>query len=316
MTDFYTKQFSIIKKHTEGNVKDTSIKCYLQAIKKLCRELFASETCSLVYFNDHNSVIDYIKTKVKSVSTRKNIVTAIIVILKANNKKHKEYSLYQKELANEQQDSYLDNIKTDKEEKNWITGKEITDILDQKLVLLKDFKGSDRQYADVYQQYLVLNLYTQLPPIRNDFALTKIVDIKDFDVCKVSNDTNYINLHDNTFVLCNYKTSKTYGTKKIDIPNDLMKIINKFEDIKKEKLSYTGDAFLINTTNKESMNKNTLTKYLNKIFYPKKVSTTLIRKCYLSEKYPIIHTHREREKDADIMGHNIGTAQSVYTKKL
>ena len=52
------------------------------------------------------------------------------------------------------------------------------------------------------------------------------------------------------------------------------------------------------------MTNNGLTKYLNKIFKPKKVSTTLLRKLYLSEKYPVIHNRKDMKQvtiTSDIM---------------
>ena len=63
------------------------------------------------------------------------------------------------------------------------------------------------------------------------------------------------------------------------------------------------------------MTNNGLTKYLNKIFKPKKVSTTILRKLYLSEKYPVIHNRDDMKKDAYIMGHSVETQQGIYRKK-
>ena len=63
------------------------------------------------------------------------------------------------------------------------------------------------------------------------------------------------------------------------------------------------------------MKKNGLTKYLNKIFKPKKVSTTLLRKLYLSEKYPVVHNRKDMKKDAYVMGHSVSTQQGIYRKK-
>ena len=62
------------------------------------------------------------------------------------------------------------------------------------------------------------------------------------------------------------------------------------------------------------MDKLNLTKTLNKIFSPKKVSTTLLRKIYLSYKYPIQHSVSEMQNDASIMGHDFMTARKIYTK--
>lgn len=327
--DFYEKQFINIKEY-KSSIKDSSINTYLSSIKKLCKELFNSEKCSLMYFKDYTSIFEYLET-VASLSTRKNICTAIIILLKSNTDTigtsikatHliNEYSKYHKALAIKQTDSYLDNEKTHKEINNWVTLKEIEakiNILLIKLTSLDNpsqYIGTSRGWIDTFQQYLVLNLYTKLPPIRNDFANVKITNIPNF---KPENlDTNYINFYDGKadLLLCNYKTAKTYGIKVIPLPETLIELIRKFQEAKLHVFFKNIDTLLINTTNLQPMTKNGLTKYLNKIFHPKKISTTLLRKCYLSEKYPVIHTNRERENDSYVMGHSVGMAQNVYIKK-
>lgn len=317
--DFYTKQFKLIKE--SNNIQDASIKTYLGSIKKICRELFNSNTCSLMYFKDHQSVIEYLN-EIKSVSTRKNTCTAIIVLLKANNLDFivnvlPVYSNFQKELAEKQNDFYLDNEKTKKEKDNWVTQKEIYEKINE-LEKRIERKQTPRMYIDAFQQYLVLNLYTQLPPIRNDFALVKITHEKNIDLEALDKATNYINFKTKTdaeFIMCNYKTAKSYGVKVIPLPDTLTDILYRFQAAKQKVFSREFDYLLINTTNLEPMKKNSLTKYINKIFAPKKVGTTLIRKCYLSEKYPVTFSTREKEKDAYIMGHSTGMASSVYSKK-
>lgn len=334
---FYEIQFANIKKY-KSSIKDSSINTYLSSIKKLCKELFNSENCSLMYFKDYTSIFEYLDT-VTSLSTRKNICTAIIILLKSNNLGNvvkqqnliNEYSVYHKALAIKQVDSYLDNEKTNKESQNWISQKEIETKIEKlltKLTSLEDpskFVGTPRAWIDTFQQYLVLNLYTKLPPVRNDFALVKIIHIENLDVNKLNPQTNYINFYKGNasssgsvkgdLLLCNYKTAKTYGIKVIPLPEFLVGLINKFQ-LAKEKIFFKQfDILLINTTNLQPMLKNSLTKYINKIFAPKKVSTTLIRKCYLSEKYPVVHTNLERQNDAHVMGHSVGMAQNVYIKK-
>ena len=80
--DFYETQFINIKKY-KSSIKDSSINTYLSSIKKLCKELFNSDSCNLMYFKDYSSIFEYLET-VTSLSTRKNICTAIIILLKSN----------------------------------------------------------------------------------------------------------------------------------------------------------------------------------------------------------------------------------------
>lgn len=330
--DFYTNQFDVIKKSNTG-IKDSSIKAYLGSVKKICKELFDSEKYSLKYFMDTETILNYLES-IKNITTRKNVCTAIIVVLKANggntaNEQNKSkihqlipvYSEYHQKLGTEIKDSYLDNQKSEKESKNWVTSHEINekiDYLHKKLgglnVKSKDFVGTDRTFVDTFQMYLVLNLYTMIPPVRNDFANMKVLSSARPVDCK-DPDFNYIDTENCKLVMCDYKTSGTYGLKSLDLPKDLVDLVKKYEKIKKMYLGPTT-GLLVNTTNLQPMKKNSLTKYLNKIFSPKKVSTTILRKVYLSEKYPVTHSMRERERDSIFMGHSVGMASSVYSKKL
>lgn len=351
---FFKEAFEKIK-ILKPNIKDSTIQSYLMNIKKISIELFNSDTPSINYFRDFNGIKEY-TLKMKSLASQKNMITSILVLTKAyskpplikNNSDDDKYSNlssdffpqeiitlyndYHKELSKQQEESYLDNSKTEREENNWVSR---DDIL-CKIHNLEDEitnwnpKSSTRKLIDKCQQHLVLNLYYLLPPLRNDYAVVKVVDEPDFE-CeekplndenalsnkdKIDRSFNYINLSTKKLLLCKYKTDRYYGIKQIDIPDNLMNIILNWEFIKAQHYKNLPHNFLLlNTTNLTPMKHNTLTKYINKIFFPKKVSTTLFRKIYLSEKYPVVNTYREQLLDSHIMGHSIGTQKMIYSKK-
>lgn len=322
--DFYRESFNKIR-ILKPNIKDSSINSYLLNIKKISKECFNSDKPSINYFNVFDIVHDYIEANIKNLSSKKNMMTSILVLVKAyydinGSSKTKElidkYTEYHKDLSVSQDNSYLDNIKTTKEDSNWTSRDEIINkIADLKIYLQN--KKKTRIYVDKFQQYLVLNLYTLIPPLRNDYVLVKVMkEINCID--ELDKTCNYINLNTNELLLCQYKTSKFYGIKTIPLPLELIAIILDWEKIKTEfydsKLKH--GYLLLNTTNAQNMKHNTLTKYINKIFYPKKISSTLLRKIYLSEKYPVLNTYREMQQDSYIMGHNIDMARKVYSKKL
>ncbi|HEY9703557.1 MAG TPA: hypothetical protein V6C58_14005 [Allocoleopsis sp.] len=317
MVDFYKLSFDKIKSYKK-NIKDVSVNNYLTNIRKISRELFNSEKPSIQYFRDFDSIKEYIDKRIKNYASKKNLVTSIVVLLKAYSvdcKVIEKYSEYHKTLSKTHDDSYLDNEKTDKEQQNWISSKDIQEKFQFLEEQIKNKIGiTKRKYADLIQQYLVLCLYTKIPPIRNDYALSRVIN--DDNNLKCSE--NHFILGSEEFVLCKYKTDKFYGIKRVKIPEDVIVIIKKWEKIKKEifgdKLDH--DFLLINTTNLLPMKKNSLTKYINKIFYPKKVSTTILRKVYLSEKYPVTNTYREMQNDSYIMGHDISVAKKIYSKIL
>ena len=112
------------------------------------------------------------------------------------------------------------------------------------------------------------------------------------------------------FSLGNYKTKKKHGTQKIHIDKQLNSVINLWLNFNKT------DHFLLNSRGGK-MTANGLTKFLQKTFEPtgKKISSSLIRSIYLTEKYGNETALKEKEKDAKEMGHSVNEQQKTYVKK-
>lgn len=287
------------------NISNNSLNTYLSNIRKVFKEAFKNDI-NLKHFNKFTKVKKYLNTLTPA--TRKNVMTAIMVLLKAFDTKKstlKKYEKYFEELVNDYENNYDNQTKSNKENKNWITNDELMGkikTLDTKITRF-DMKNLTDKEKDIVQQHLLLVLYTEIPPLRNDYAMMKVYHSKEVK------DENCINLKAKKIILNDYKTAKTYGEKQIDIPNILIPLIKRWIDI-------TENIYLlVNIRDKNPMKKNGLTKYLNKIFKPKKVSTTLLRKLYLSEKYPVVHDRKDMKKDAYVMGHSLSTQQTIYRKK-
>jgi len=291
-------------RENRSNIKQNSLNAYISNIKKVFREVFDDEV-NIKNLNQFVKVKKYLESLTPA--TRKNVMNSLIVLLKAydvNKTTLNKYQNYFESLIDDYENNYNKQEKSQKEEKNWITTDQIKKKikeLDDKISKM-DMESLDKNELDLIQQHLILNLYTEIPPMRNDYAQMKVSD-KD-----LKND-NYINLKTKEIVLNKYKTAKTYGEKKIPIPPKILTLIKRWHKLN------NSQYLLINIRDKNAMTNNGLTKYLNKIFNPKKVSTTILRKLYLSEKYPVIHNRNDMKKDAYIMGHSIKTQQGIYRKK-
>ncbi len=311
------------------DLKDSSIENYTTNIKKLS-EYLNIKKFTVKYLKDYETVIEFLENKSEfSLATKKNYATSILVVIKTDKTFNEEtieaYTKYHKKLANIQVESYYDNNMNAKEKDNWISIDEIVaKIASLKKVLdNKKTKLDSKNVIDLYQQYVILNLYTLSPPLRNDYAGEMLLLKSETEGGKGKKSGTDVNVNCNKIVLdkkeltlCDYKTSKTYGKKVIILSDDLIDILNSWLAIRKEH-DIKSKYLLIKITNyDEYMSKNLLTKYLNKIFHPKKVSSTILRKVYLSEKYPVVNTYREMQKDAYAMGHDINTAKMVYSKKI
>ncbi len=288
-----------------SNIKENSLNAYLSNIRKVFKEVFNNEI-DIKHFNKFVKVKKYLESLTPS--TRKNVMTAIMVLLKAFNTKKatlNKYEKYFEGLINDYENNYDKQTKSEKENKNWITQEELQNKIKEleDKINKYDMSKLKKSQEDIIQQHLLLLLYTEIPPMRNDYAQMKVYHEKEVK------GENYIHLKKKVIILNKYKTSKTYGEKEIDIPDKIIKIIKRWIDIT------SNEYLLINIRDRNPMTNNGLTKYLNKIFKPKKVSTTLLRKLYLSEKYPVVHDRKDMKKDAYIMGHSLDTQQGIYRKK-
>lgn len=309
------KSFDYYQKCMEKTeLSENSISTYMRNLRKIFKEHFACTTPNPLFFKDHVSTIEYIDSLPTNAS-RKTMCTSIIVMLKHHPvfpKKIKEiYSKKLTSIAYEQNQVYIENQRSEKENLNWVTKEEI----EEKISFLEkemNRQATPRQKLVSAQKHLILKLYNEIPPLRNDYAFTCIFpkkkDVPEDNLC------NCIVLDEAKMYLKVYKTSKFYGTKEITIPSTIINLIKDFESLKKKMNKNIPHNYLLIKCDFTPMDKLNLTKTLNKIFYPKKVSTTVLRKVYLSYKYPIQHSIQEMQKDADIMGHDFMTARKIYTK--
>ena len=150
------------------------------------------------------------------------------------------------------------------------------------------------------------------PPLRNDYTPMEIVSLSQYNSLsdKELEDNNYLVIQSRNkkyFSFGEYKTSKTYGIKKIDIGSKLNSVLNIY-------LKYHDSKYLLLNNRGEPMSANGLTKYIQKVFEPtgKKISANLLRHIYISE-FITGPTLKEKEELGEKMGHNVAT-QELYKK--
>ena len=312
----------IIKKE-RPNITPMTLKTYVLNIKKLHRGFFGNDDIkSLEFLLKFDEILNILKDNTKS--TIKNYLVAIIVLLMSNKVKYETaIQMYQDKIKNLQDDindKYDDNEKSIKQKENWVEYENILKLLkkmkkDTKSLLEKDKDELTNKEKDLIQQYLVLYLYSgkAFPVLRNDFAEMKIVNESE----NIDNDKNYFVIKQKgppIFRLNQYKTAKFQGEKDIPVKDmELRKLINKWA-----KINNTG-FLLINISNDTPMKANGISKYLNKIFdkhFDKKISTSLLRAIYISNKYngeKKLSTKEKKDLASD-MAHSKSTAEQIYNK--
>jgi hypothetical protein len=193
--------------------------------------------------------------------------------------------------------------KNAKQEKNWLSPEEIKKFYEPLEVKAKSML-SNKTILDesTIMDYLLVSLLggviKGLPPRRSqDYTEMKI---KNYDP-KVDNYYKGGKFYFNV-----YKTAKTYGLQVLDIPAEFNTILKKW--IKKNENTY-----LLYSSNDNKLTSPQITKMFNKIFN-KKVSTSMLRHIFLSDKYEDIPALTKMQDLAKDMGHSVSQSME-YIKR-
>lgn len=199
--------------------------------------------------------------------------------------------------------------KTEKEAEAWLSWKDVETKRDELKKAVDEFKDSKKlteAQFDTLQKYVLVSLYTMIPPRRNLDYLTMTVVSKELPT--LATDTNYLVLESGTptkFIFNKYKSVKKHGQQSEAIPADLAAVLktyiahhpNKTKAVKK----FTSFPFLVTAAGVPITTINFITRALNKVF-GRKVGSSMLRHIYLSSKYDL----EEMKKDAEAMGHTVG----------
>ena len=270
--------------------------------------------------------------------TQRNMLNAVIVLLTALNEDNK-YELLIKRYG-EIRDKFNEKYDTEqksgvingKQAENFATSDEIFGMLDR---MKKDLKDIDKEKAtkkelQLLQAYTLFSVYARMP-MRNDLAGMSAVLKKTYDsyTDEKKKEKNYLVVSGRspnanfTFILNDYKTNRTYGILELPIEDKQLKaVLRRFLNINETLYKPVVEAPLFKTSSGKPINRNELSKILLKysqLYLNKKISTTLLRKIFLSSKYGgeggLKEQLEELAKDNKVMGHSKEVALNTYVKK-
>lgn len=304
-------------------LKPSSIKQYYNHLNKL-KSLFDADNYE--FLKEYNSVMD--KLKDKHYTTQRNSLNAVIVLLMALNEDKeyddliKEYQKIRDKYNEKYEQEQQSGIISDKQKNNFSSVEEIDEMLNK---MEKDIKQNNikKKSQLTPQEHELITAYTLFSilreyPLRNDLSgmiylnKTLFKNITEEELEK----TNYLinGKSDMTMILNEYKTSKKYGMKKVPVDKKTQKIFRMY--IKIMNRSY-GDV-IFKTTQNNTITRNQISQMLLKVskkYMGKSISTTLIRKSVLSNKFVDLKEQKEeQQKMADITGHSVDTMDKVYIK--
>lgn len=307
-------------KKSRPNVKEITIKQYITHLNKLKKNF---DTDNWDFLSNPDDIMDNIKDK--HFTSKRNSLNAIIVLLMALNNKEQYDELIEKyqKLRDELNDKYDEEQTSgkisEKQKKNFASMEEIQDMLKTMQKQIKDdglkkkeqLKIKDKELLMVYTIFSMLVKY----PTRNDMAgmrfITKTAYNQLTDEDKKNNNFLVNQKGKLTFILNQYKTSKKYGEKKIEIDKDIEKILRMYIRLTNKKY---GDVLFVSSRG-NALTRNQISQLLlktSKKYMNKAVSTTLMRKIVVSDKFGDVK--KEQAELADIMGHSVQVQNQVYNK--
>lgn len=320
-TDF--EKTMIRKLHSVKEISDSSIKAYLSVLRGLNNR---QELTSSKFLEDIDEIEE--KIKHKKATTRRNAYIAIVSLLstlvgKEDKKLHDKYYAMMKEANKNIRADMLTHKKSIQQSDNWITWQDVEEKWQELADKVDEFKDERHLNYDQYTillQFMILSLYVLQPPRRNKDYYARVIKNPRYDPTDHNySELNYVDLDNDEFIFNDYKTKRTQGTQKFDIPSSLMKVIKLYlkfhphvtrEELKR-KNGVIDTQFLVNYDGSSLNSTNAITYILNKIF-GRKIGSSMLRHSYLTAKYGEIED--ERELDAQKMAHSVGMAVN-YIKK-
>ena len=203
-----------------------SIRSYTRSINIL-RNAFQVPETDFEFLKDSQKVIDWIESSKYALNSRKAIYIAIISSLKSLD--GFDLSLYRSKMDSYNKEivaQYETQTLSKTEETKFMHWKDIKEAVEKARIAVED--------VWTLQEYLILALYTMMPPVRLDYGDMTVIDYEPDEPVG-----NYLVLDKKPyFYFSDYKTFKVYGVIRIKICYDLFKVI-------KEWLPYTNQHLLI-----------------------------------------------------------------------
>ena len=298
------------------NLKPNTIKQYESQLNKLKKSF---KTDNFDFITDIDAVEDSLKHL--SYLSQRNMYNAIIVLLLALNSEGdydetlKDYQEIRDVLNDKYTTDMSDGKILDSQKDKLVNISVIEEMIEtmKKEILVRKLKTKTKLTQNDITLLRAYTLYSMLVkiPTRNDFSNLLYISQTQYKKLKDEEkaENNYlVNERNNMKIILNvYKTAKKYGENVIVIPADLKKILNSYIKIMDFKIN----------DNLFPLSRNALTQLLTKTserYLGKKISTTAIRKSYLSSKYSGLK--KEMEADALLMGNSVGVQQSTYVKDI
>lgn len=295
---------SVYNKLINSGKRETTALSYVNRLKSLHNK---QPYTSLTFLKKHESMNQKLEN-IKNPNTKKNLLVAVVSILKMYPSYKKSYEFYgikQDEIAkimnNDKNIGISQNI-----QQNLIPWVKVIKTRDNLIQQVDEIKNKENMSPKEYHllfKTMVLSLFTYIPPRRSkDYFLCKLAKKEPNDV-----NFNYFIIPKKEFIFNNYKTQDKYGKQTLNISDE--KELTTILEIYLRNILKKNPEFFLCEYDGSKINHNTIYRVLNNIF-GKGVGVTMLRHSYLTSKYGDM---RENQKmDAEAMAHSVKQQNEVY----
>jgi len=278
--------------------------------QKLAEKIGVKNLSVNVIKNNYPKIIDILDTS--SLHQKKAIINLLLLVVSPERGNPKDKLLHT-ELVNllviydkEYQNERATNQQNNKEKKNWLEWYDIIRIKDK-----LEEKYNENKNFDTLQDLITISLYTLQRPRRLEYADCIIID--ELEYIRLS----LLEKEDNIFLVLGKKLYFSFGanmTKTQMRKNyQLITVKELFVPLLKKYLEQNDSKYLLRKKNGDKLTHAGLRARLNKIFYPKLISASMLRKIYVSG-LPNDISFAERQNIALEMGHSVITSLKIYNK--
>ena len=305
----------------------SSARVYASNINRIHRDFLGSvkRSANLKWlYENADKLLPRLK-KIENINTQRNLLAAALVGLDMQNATKKKVP-YVKQIAvlnQKKEEIARSGDLSEKQAAKFIQWKEIVKLrkLLSRQVRLGNFyrrKVGKREFTTM-QQMIVLHLYTEMPPVRNDWSTVRYLTEAEFEAePKASKQShNFLVMARGGYRVywADYKTKKKHGILMNVLPRSLMTVLKRH--IQYLKTHFDNNFLLLNTSG-DQMSRNGLTKFLQRLFYKhfrKKISTSALRSIFLS------HTFDKKVLEQQLtlakqMHHTPAVARDFYVKNV
>ena len=291
-------------KTNRPHIADSTIKTYASILSSLHRKIFGSDKIEMKNFDETKKILEFLKDK--PASSRKTTLSALYVLTSKD-----DYRTQMTEGITHYNHELTKQEPTETQKEAWLSKDDIETTFNKAQTLANDaykkksgLKPSDLQ--DI-QNFIILALLSgvYIPPRRSK----DYVDFKIKNVDKEKDNTfEFKGTMPSAMSFVSYKTSRSYGCQKVELPKVLATILKKW-------LAVNPTDFLLFDSSMNKLTNVKLNQRLVKLF-GKKSSVNALRHSYLTDKYEAYSKiEKEMQKDATEMGTSKAMITGAYVKQ-